>query len=63
MISKSTNARFDFIEVVCVRKTPLLLITKNDVKLVERKLNNRPVRKFNYLTPNQVLQQKIAPIT
>jgi IS30 family transposase len=30
---------------------------------VERKLNNRPVRKFNYLTPNQVLQQKIALIT
>ena len=45
------------------KKTDLLLITKNDVKLVERKLNNRPVRKFNYLTPNQVLQQKIALIT
>ena len=44
------------------KKADLLLITKNDVKLVERKLNNRPVRKFNYLTPNQVLQQNIALI-
>ena len=30
---------------------------------VEQLLNDRPVRKFNYLTPNQVLQQKIALIT
>jgi len=27
------------------------------------KINNRPVRKFNYLSPNQVLQKKIALIT
>jgi len=33
------------------------------VKQVEKLLNNRPVRKFNYLTPNQVLQEKIALIT
>jgi IS30 family transposase len=26
-------------------------------------LNDRPVRKFNYKTPNQVLQEKIALIT
>lgn len=45
------------------KKTDLLLITKNDSKLVERKLNNRPVRKFTYLIPNQVLQQKTALIT
>ena len=45
------------------KKTDLLIVSKKDVKLVERKLNNRPVRKFNYSTPNQVLQQKIALIT
>jgi IS30 family transposase len=33
------------------------------VKQIEEKINNRPVRKFNYLTPNQVLQEKIALIT
>jgi IS30 family transposase len=38
-------------------------ITHQQVKEVEQKLNNRPVRKFNYQTPNQVLQGKIALIT
>jgi hypothetical protein len=37
-------------------KKDLLIVTKKNVKIVERKLNNRPVRKFNYSTPNQVLQ-------
>jgi IS30 family transposase len=38
-------------------------MTHQQVKEVEQKLNNRPVRKFNYQTPNQVLQGKIALIT
>jgi IS30 family transposase len=33
------------------------------VKQVENLLNNRPVRKFKYKTPNQVFSQKIALIT
>lgn len=45
------------------KKTDLTFITNNQIKQVEQKINNRPVRKFNYLTPNQVLQQKIALIT
>jgi IS30 family transposase len=45
------------------KKTDLTFITDYQVKQVEQKLNNRPVRKFNYQTPNQVLQQKIALIT
>ncbi|OYW81256.1 MAG: hypothetical protein B7Y37_12600 [Sphingobacteriia bacterium 28-36-52] len=45
------------------KKTDLSLITNAQVKRVEQLLNDRPVRKFNYLTPNQVLQQKIALIT
>lgn len=45
------------------KKTDLSLVTEYQVKRVEQLLNDRPVRKFNYLTPNQVLQQKIALIT
>jgi len=45
------------------KKTDLSMVTVNQIKRVEQLLNDRPVRKFNYLTPNQVLQQKIALIT
>lgn len=45
------------------KKTDLTFITHQQVRQVEQKLNNRPVRKFNYQTPNQVLQGKIALIT
>lgn len=39
------------------KKTDLRFVTKKEVLLVERKINNRPIRKFNYLTANQVLQK------
>ena len=45
------------------KKTDLRFVTPKEVKQVEQKINNRPVRKFNYLTANQVLQQRIALIT
>ncbi|MBM3455156.1 MAG: IS30 family transposase [Bacteroidetes bacterium] len=45
------------------KKTDLSIVTDEQVKRVERLLNNRPVRKFNYKTPNQVLLEKIALIT
>ena len=45
------------------KKTDSSIVTNDQVKLVERLLNNRPVRKFNYKTPNQVLLEKIALIT
>ena len=45
------------------KKTDLSMVSDYQVNRVERLLNDRPVRKFNYLTPNQVLQQKIALIT
>ena len=45
------------------KKTNLTFVTQQQVQEVETKLNNRPVRKFNYLTPNQALQHKIALIT
>lgn len=45
------------------KKTDLSIVTNEQVKQVEQLLNNRPVRKFNYKTPNQVLLEKIALIT
>jgi IS30 family transposase len=44
------------------KKTDLTFKSHQQIKEIERKLNNRPVKKFNYLTPNQVLHQKIALI-
>lgn len=46
------------------KKTDLTVISQQQIKSIENKLNNRPVRKFNYQTPNQVFSdQKIALIT
>jgi IS30 family transposase len=45
------------------KKTDLSIVTDDQEKLKERLLNKRPVRKFNYKTPNQVLLEKIALIT
>lgn len=45
------------------KKTDLSLVTHQQIKKIQALLNERPVRKFNYLTPNQVLQQKIALAT
>jgi IS30 family transposase len=45
------------------KKTDLRLIDRHEIKKIENKLNNRPLRKFNYLTANQVLEKKIALIT
>lgn len=45
------------------KKTDLSTVTSEQIKDVERLLNNRPVRKFNYKTPKQVLLEKIALIT
>jgi IS30 family transposase len=45
------------------KKTDLSIVTDDQVKRVERLLNNRPVRKFNYKTPNQLLLEKNSLIT
>lgn len=36
------------------KQTDFNSVTKAEVKRVENEINNRPVRKFNYLTPNEV---------
>jgi len=42
------------------KKTDLTVVSDEYINEIENKLNNRPVRKFNYLTPKQVLLRKIA---
>lgn len=42
------------------KKTDLSLISVAQLRQIENKLNNRPVRKFNYKTPNQLFSEKIA---
>ncbi len=44
------------------KKTNLIFVTSDEVRKIENKLNNRPIRKFKYKNPNQVLLQKIALI-
>jgi IS30 family transposase len=45
------------------KRADITKISPNTIRRVERLINNRPVRKFNYKTPNQELQEKIALIT
>ena len=45
------------------KKTDLTFVTDQQINKIQEYLNNRPVRKYNYLTPNQVLKEKIALTT
>ena len=36
-------------------------ITESDIKLIEDKLNNRPRKRLNYLTPHEVFVKKMKP--
>jgi len=45
------------------KKTDIRFVTHEMVRVVENKINERPIRKFNYLNAKQVLQRKIALIT
>ena len=45
------------------KKTNLIKVIAKQVMRVERLINNRPVRKFNCLTSNQVFSKKMALIT
>ena len=55
--------RIGIIRRFFTKKTDLTLVSAKEVRDVEKKLNNRPIRKFNYLTANQVLKEKIALIS
>lgn len=45
------------------KKSDLTFVTQQDLNKIEKFINNRPIRKFNYLTANQVLEKKIALIS
>ncbi len=42
------------------KKTDLTTVTVSQLLTIQNKINRRPVKKFDYLSPNQVLQKKIA---
>jgi IS30 family transposase len=41
------------------QKTDFTKVTHQQVRRVEKMINERPVRKFNYQTPNAVFLQKL----
>ena len=45
------------------KKADIREISHHRVRQVQEFLNYKPVRKFNYKTPNQAMQEKIALIT
>jgi IS30 family transposase len=55
--------RIGFIRRLISKRADINKIYLNTIRRVEKLIKNRPVRKFNYRTPNQVLQEKIALIT
>jgi IS30 family transposase len=40
------------------KKTDLRKVSSDEIKTIERSINNRPIRKFNYLSPIEVLKNK-----
>jgi len=59
----SVENRIGIIRRFFPKKTDLNHISIKDLNQVEKQLNERPVRKFNYKSPNQKLQEKIALIS
>jgi IS30 family transposase len=45
------------------KRADITIISPNTIRRVERLINDRPTIKFNFRTPNQVLNDKIALIT
>lgn len=59
----SVENRIGIIRRFLPKKTDLSIITDQHLKWIEQVINNRPVKKFNFKTPNQVFSEKIALIT
>jgi IS30 family transposase len=60
---QSVENRIGQISKFFPKKTDPSMVTDYQVKRIEHLLKNRPVRKFNYLNPDQVLRQKFRLIT
>lgn len=54
-IKEQLKTELDSSEDSSQKKTDLSTVADQQVKQAEQYLNNRPVRKFNYKIPNQVL--------
>lgn len=59
----SVENRIGILRRFLPKKTDLSVISASKLKDIENKLNNRPVKKFNYKTPNQIFSEKIALIS
>jgi transposase, IS30 family len=56
----SVENRIGVVRRFIPKKTDLTTISASQLMTIQNKINSRPVKKFDYLTPNQVLKQKIA---
>jgi len=56
----SVENRIGILRRFLPKKTDLSTVTSAELRRIENKLNNRPVRKFNYKSPNQIFSGKIA---
>lgn len=59
----SVENRIGILRRFLPKKTDLSLISAQRLKRIETMINNRPVKKFNFKTPNQVFSELIALIT
>jgi IS30 family transposase len=59
----SVENRIGIIRRFIPKRTDLNTIDPLTIKKVEKLLNNRPVKKFKYKTPNQVFSEKIALVS
>lgn len=56
----SVENRIGVIRRFLPKKTDLNKYSNEEIAIIEKKINNRPVRKFNYQTPYQVFQKKLS---
>lgn len=59
----SVENRIGIIRRFFPKSTDLSKITNKEIREVENLINNRPLKLFNFKTPNQVFSEKIALIT
>lgn len=59
----SVENRIGVVRRFLPKSTDLSLITKQGLQAVEDLINNRPMKLFNFKSPNQIFEEKIALIT
>lgn len=51
--------RIEVIRRFYTQKTDLAAVTNREIKAVQEKINNRPIRKFRYKSANQIFSEKL----